>query len=89
VAERDAYVLEMLNLIRSPLIDRSEDENRAAWERGWQQNLDEARAAGFAPHALKPKYFRGNRFLRFSYAGTNADMAEASRRLIAWAQRRR
>jgi aspartate/methionine/tyrosine aminotransferase len=32
---------------------------------------------------------RGNRFLRFSYAGTNADMAEASRRLIAWAQRRR
>jgi len=55
----------MLNLIRSPLIDRSEDENRAAWERGWQQNLDEARAAGFAPHALKPKYFRGNRFLRW------------------------
>jgi aspartate/methionine/tyrosine aminotransferase len=32
---------------------------------------------------------RGNRFLRFSYAGTNADMAEAARRLIAWAQRRR
>jgi aspartate/methionine/tyrosine aminotransferase len=32
---------------------------------------------------------RGNRFLRFSYAGTQADMAEAARRLIAWAQRRR
>jgi aspartate/methionine/tyrosine aminotransferase len=32
---------------------------------------------------------RGNRFLRFSYARTNADMAEAARRLIVWAQRRR
>jgi aspartate/methionine/tyrosine aminotransferase len=32
---------------------------------------------------------RGNRFLRFSYAGTSADMAEAARRLQAWAQRRR
>jgi aspartate/methionine/tyrosine aminotransferase len=31
---------------------------------------------------------RGNRFLRFSYAGTTADMAEAARRLVAWAQRR-
>ena len=41
------------------------DENRAAWERGWQQNLDEARAGGFTPDALKPKYFRGNRFLRW------------------------
>ena len=32
---------------------------------------------------------RGNRFLRFSYAGTNADMAEAARRLKDWAGRRR
>ena len=32
---------------------------------------------------------RGNRFLRFSYAGTSAGMAEAARRLQAWAQRRR
>ena len=43
--ERDEYVREMLDLIRSPRIERSMDENRAAWERGWQQNLDEARAA--------------------------------------------
>lgn len=64
-AERDQYVLEMLELIRSPLIERSEAENRAAWERGWQQNLDEARAGGFAPHTLKPKYFRGHRVLRW------------------------
>jgi hypothetical protein len=63
--ERDEYALELLDLIRSPWIERSEDENRAAWERGWQQNLDEARAGGFAPAALKPKYFRGNRFLRW------------------------
>jgi len=32
---------------------------------------------------------RGNRFLRFSYAGTTADMAEAGRRLQDWAGRRR
>lgn len=32
---------------------------------------------------------RGNRFLRFSYAGTTADMAEAARRLKEWAARRR
>lgn len=63
--ERDEYVHEMLDLIRSPRIERSMDENRAAWERGWQQNLDEARAGGFAPDTLKPKYFRGNRFLRW------------------------
>lgn len=31
---------------------------------------------------------RGNRFLRFSYAGTTADMAEAARRLQAWTSRR-
>jgi hypothetical protein len=63
--ERDSYVREMLELIRSPRIQRSEEENRAAWERGWQQNLDEARARGFAPEALKPKYFRGHRALRW------------------------
>jgi len=32
---------------------------------------------------------RGNRFLRFSYAGTTADTAEAARRLQDWAGRRR
>jgi hypothetical protein len=64
-AERDGYVLEMLGLIQSPRIERSEQENRIAWERGWQQNLDEARARGFAPEALKPKYFRGHRALRW------------------------
>ena len=63
--ERDDYIREMLDLIRSPGIERSVDENRAAWERGWRQNLDEARAGGFSPDALKPKYFRGNRFLRW------------------------
>ena len=64
-AERDAYILELLELIRSPRIERSEAENREAWTRGWQQNLEEARAAGFASSTLKPKYFRGNRFLRW------------------------
>jgi hypothetical protein len=63
--ELQQYLLEMLDLIRSPWIERSVDENRVAWERGWQQNLDEARAGGFTADTLKPKYFRGNRFLRW------------------------
>ena len=29
---------------------------------------------------------RGSRFVRFSYAGTTADMAEAARRLQGWAR---
>ena len=29
---------------------------------------------------------RGHRFLRFSYAGTEADMAEAAHRLKGWAR---
>jgi aspartate/methionine/tyrosine aminotransferase len=32
---------------------------------------------------------RGNRYLRFCYAGTTADMAEAAHRLQAWSQARR
>ena len=32
---------------------------------------------------------RGRRYLRFCYAGTTADMAEAARRLKAWAPSRR
>jgi hypothetical protein len=63
--ERDQYILEILELIRSPRIDRTVDENRAAWERGWQESLEEARASSFKPEALRPKYFRGNRFLRW------------------------
>ena len=63
--EREEYILEMLDVIRSPRIERSSAENHAAWERGWRQNLDEARAGGFHPDTLKPKYFRGNRFLRW------------------------
>lgn len=32
---------------------------------------------------------RGNRFVRFCYAGTAADMAEGARRLVAWSHARR
>jgi aspartate/methionine/tyrosine aminotransferase len=32
---------------------------------------------------------RGRRFVRFCYAGTTADMAEAARRLRAWSAPRR
>jgi hypothetical protein len=86
-AERDEYVHEMLDRIRSPLIERSEDENRAAWERGWQQNLDEARSGGFAPHTLKPKYFRGNRFLRWQRGLVVSDNPQIEYELFVLARR--
>ncbi len=49
--------------------------------------LDEARVAVTPGTDFDAE--RGHRFLRFSYAGTTADMAEAARRLQDWAARRR
>jgi hypothetical protein len=85
--ERDEYVLEMLGVIRSPRIERSLDENRAAWERGWQQNLDEARAGGFTPESLKPKYFRGSRFLRWQRDLLVSDNTQLEHDLFVLARR--
>jgi hypothetical protein len=85
--EREEYILEMLDLIRSPRIERSVEENRAAWERGWQQNLDEARAGGFTPDALKPKYFRGNRFLRWQRGLIVSDNPQIEHDLFILARR--
>jgi aspartate/methionine/tyrosine aminotransferase len=49
--------------------------------------LDEARVAVTPGTDFDAE--RGHRFLRFSYAGTTTDMAEAARRLQDWAARRR
>jgi aspartate/methionine/tyrosine aminotransferase len=49
--------------------------------------LDEARVAVTPGTDFDAE--RGHKFLRFSYAGTTADMAEAARRLQDWAARRR
>ncbi|MEO8419689.1 MAG: aminotransferase class I/II-fold pyridoxal phosphate-dependent enzyme [Hyphomicrobium sp.] len=49
--------------------------------------LDEARVAVTPGTDFDAE--RGHKFLRFSYAGTTADMAEAARRLQNWAARRR
>ena len=86
-AERDAYVLELLGLIRAPWIERSDDENLAAWERGWQQNLDEARAHAFAPATLKPKYFRGNKYLRWQGDVVTSDNPQLEHDLFVLARR--
>ena len=85
--EREEYIREMLDLIQSPRIERSVDENRAAWERGWQQNLDEARAGGFRPDALKPKYFRGHRFLRWQSDLVVSDNPQIEHDLFVLARR--
>ena len=63
------------------------EENRAAWERGWQQNLDEARAANFAPDTLKPKYFRGHRCLRWQRGLVVSDNPQIEYDLFVLARR--
>jgi len=47
-----------------------------------QQMLDETGVAATPGVDFDPA--RGHRFLRFSFAGSRADMAEAARRLVAW-----
>jgi hypothetical protein len=62
----EEYVLHFLRLDDDPLLVRSREENLAAFERGWSENLEELRASGpeAFEEALKPKYFRGSRFFR-------------------------
>jgi len=47
-----------------------------------QQMLEETGVAATPGVDFDPA--RGHRFLRFSFAGSSADMAEAARRLVAW-----
>lgn len=63
--ERDAYVRYVLDLIRAPRLQRSETENREAWQRGWGESLAEARLHHFSADALRPRYFRDSQWLRW------------------------
>jgi aspartate/methionine/tyrosine aminotransferase len=51
-----------------------------------QQMLEETGVAATPGVDFDPA--RGHRFLRFSFAGSSADMAEAARRLVAWRRSR-
>lgn len=65
VADLEEYILHFLQQIDSPLLQRSREENLAAFEKGWGENFQRLRTKGISLDALKPGYFRGCRFLRY------------------------
>lgn len=65
VSDIEQYVLKILERINSPFIRRNKEENLAAWEEGWAENL-EAFQSDLSEEHLKPKYFRPNRFFRYN-----------------------
>ncbi len=64
-AEIEKYVLGLLKGILGEFSARTEEENLAAFEAGWKENLEELQAKGISEAALKPKYFRGSKYLRY------------------------
>jgi len=61
------YAVAFMKMIGGKLAPRSRDENLAAFERGWTENLEAFKASspnGFET-ALKPRYFRGAKFFRY------------------------
>jgi hypothetical protein len=65
LAEIETYVLEFVNRLQAPWIERSTSENHATWTKGWSENLEEVRSLGPSIDTLKPKYFRGSPYLRY------------------------
>jgi hypothetical protein len=63
--EFEEYVLYVLNLINSPGITRTSEENLEAFEKGWQENLESIASGKIQLESLKPKYFRPSKFLRY------------------------
>ena len=64
----DEYVLTYLGLEEENAPARQREENLAAFEEGWQENLEQLRTCSPEGYetALKPKYFRGSKFLRYN-----------------------
>jgi len=62
----EEYVLFVLKLINSPWIFRNKEENLAAWEKGWGENLKTLMSEGITKENLKPKYFRSGKFFRYN-----------------------
>ncbi|MBW1702361.1 MAG: class I SAM-dependent methyltransferase [Deltaproteobacteria bacterium] len=61
----EQYVLQILKKINSPFIRRSKEENIAAWEKGWAENLAAFQNDSAEDH-LKPRYFHQSRFFRYN-----------------------
>jgi hypothetical protein len=61
----EEYVLYVLRLINLPDITRTKEENLEAFEKGWGENLESIISDKISFESLKPKYFRGSKFLRY------------------------
>lgn len=64
-AELEDYILDLLERINEEFAPRTADENLAAFEKGWRENLERALETGLTPAALKPRYFRKTKYLRY------------------------
>lgn len=62
--ELEEYILDMAKLLRSDSIVRDTQQNYEAWLKGWTENLEEAIKKGVSADTVRPKYFRGSKFLR-------------------------
>lgn len=63
--EVEEYVLMVLQRTDCAGLRRSADENLAAFEAGWRENLVALQTDGLSDAALRPRYFRDNKFLRY------------------------
>ena len=66
LAEFEEYLLNVLKRINSPNIIRTKEENLEAFEKGWGENLESIISGKISLESLKPKYFRGSKFLRYN-----------------------
>ncbi len=64
--EFEQYVLDVLKLINLPGITRTKQQNLEAFEKGWEENLGSIISGNISLERLKPKYFRGSKFLRYN-----------------------
>jgi len=63
--ELKEYFLQVLKRINAQDIRRTAEENLAAFEKGWRENLDALLSQGTSAENLKPRYFRPGKFLRY------------------------
>lgn len=87
--EIDAYTLNILQKVTVELRQRKPEENQAAFEGGWRENLKEVQATTDLVAALRPRYFRSSPYLRYNktiVVGRNGflepELFQLARRLI-------
>ncbi|MDD5633653.1 MAG: class I SAM-dependent methyltransferase [Candidatus Omnitrophica bacterium] len=63
--EFSEYCMDVLKLINSSVITRTKEENLKVWNKGWEENLNALLACSDLSEVLRPKYFRGAKYLRY------------------------